>query len=100
LFYFYHCCGTVTIFYGYCSGSNFCQLAVNKGNQIHTFILCVCENLTDNIFLAYGSGTVFNYGCGSNFLTSYGSGSTRQKVTVPTVPVRQHCLLPILIPGS
>jgi hypothetical protein len=32
----------------------------------------------------------FYYGSGSNFLTSYGSGSgsTRQKVTVP---VRQHC---------
>jgi hypothetical protein len=38
-----------------------------------------------------GSGTVINYGSGSDFLTSYGSGSgsgsTRQKVTVPTVPV-------------
>jgi hypothetical protein len=36
-----------------------------------------------------GSGTVINYGSGSDFLTSYGSGSgsTRKKVTVPTVPV-------------
>jgi hypothetical protein len=38
----------------------------------------------------YGSGT----GSGSDFFTSYGSGSTRQKVTVPTVPfpvpVPQH----------
>jgi hypothetical protein len=36
----------------------------------------------------------FYYGSGSDFLTSYGSGSTRQKVTVPTlpVPVPQHCL--------
>ena len=38
-----------------------------------------------------GSGTVINYGSGSDFLTSYGSGygsdSTSQKVTVPTVPV-------------
>jgi hypothetical protein len=38
---------------------------------------------------------VINYGSGSDFLTSYrygsGSGSTRQKVTVPTVPVPQHC---------
>jgi hypothetical protein len=41
-----------------------------------------------------GSGTVINYGSGSDFLTSYGSGygsgSTSQKVTVP-VPVPQHC---------
>jgi hypothetical protein len=38
----------------------------------------------------YGSGTVINYGYGSDFLTSFdtGSGSTRQKVTVP---VPQHC---------
>ncbi len=34
----------------------------------------------------YGSGT----GSGSDFFTSYGSGSTRQKVTVPTVTVPQH----------
>jgi hypothetical protein len=46
----------------------------------------------------YGSGTIINYGSGSDFLTSYGSdsGSTRQKVMVPTVPVPvqvpQHCL--------
>jgi hypothetical protein len=32
----------------------------------------------------YGSGTVISNG--------YGSGSTRQKVTVPTVLVPQHCL--------
>jgi hypothetical protein len=40
-----------------------------------------------------GSGTVINYGSGSDFLTCYGSGSTSQKVTVPTVPVPvpQHC---------
>jgi hypothetical protein len=37
-----------------------------------------------------GSGTVINYGSCSDFLTSYGSGSTSQKVTVPTVPVPQH----------
>jgi hypothetical protein len=30
---------------------------------------------------------VISYGSGSDFLTSYGSGSTSQKVTVPTVPV-------------
>jgi hypothetical protein len=36
---------------------------LNEANQIHNFITS------------------------SDFLTSYGSGSTRQKVTVPTVPV-------------
>ncbi len=45
----------------------------NEGNQIHNFMS------------SSGSGTV----------TNYGSGSTCQKVTVPTVPVPvpQHCLL-------
>ncbi len=44
-----------------------------EGNQIHNFISS----------------------SGSDFLTSYGSGSgsTSQKVTVPTVPVPQHCYL-------
>ncbi len=55
----------------------------NEGNQIH------------NVISSSGSGTVINYGSGSDFLTSYGSGSgsTSQKVTVPTVPVPvpQHC---------
>ncbi len=54
----------------------------NEGNQIH------------NLMPSSGSGTVINYGSGSDFLTSYGSGygsgSTSQKVTVPTVPVPQH----------
>jgi hypothetical protein len=61
-----------------------------EGNQIYTYIS------------SSGSGTVINYGSGSgsDFLTSYGSGSgsTRQKVTVPTVPVPvpvpQHCFHP------
>jgi hypothetical protein len=52
---------------------------LDEGNQIHNFIS------------SSGSGTVINYGSGSDFLTSYGSGSgsgsTNQKVTVPTVPV-------------
>ncbi len=48
---------------------------LNEGNQIHNFIS------------SFGSGTVINNGSGSDFLTSYGSGSTWQKVTVPTVPV-------------
>jgi hypothetical protein len=61
---------------------------LNEGNQIHNFMS------------SSGSGTVINYGSGSDFLASYGSGygsgSTSQKVTVPTVPVPvpvpQHCL--------
>ncbi len=52
-------------------------------------------NQTHNFLSSFGSGTVINYGSGSDFLTSYGSGSgsTSQKVTVPTVPVPvpQHC---------
>ncbi len=32
--------------------------------------------------LYYGSETVINYGSGSDFLTSYGSGFTRKKVSV------------------
>jgi hypothetical protein len=63
----------------------------NEGNQIYKFMS------------SSGSGTVINYSSGSDFLTSYGSsygsGSTSQKVTVPTVPVPvpvpQHCLLPL-----
>ncbi len=37
---------------------------------------------------------MINYGSGTDFLTSYDSGSTSQKVTVPTirVPVPQRCL--------
>jgi hypothetical protein len=68
----------------------------NEGNQIHNFIS------------SSGSGTVINYGSGSgsDFLTSYGSGygsgSTSQKVTVPTVPVPvpQHCFYPASGSGS
>jgi hypothetical protein len=50
------------------------------------------ENQIYNFMSSSGSGTVINYGSGSDFLTSYGSGygSTSQKVTVPTVPVPQH----------
>jgi hypothetical protein len=63
----------------------------NEGNQIH------------NLISSSGSGTVINYGSGSDFLTSYGSGygsgSTSQKVTVPTVPVPQHCLKNSNIPN-
>ncbi len=42
---------------------------LNEGNQIYNFIS------------RSGSGTVINYGPGSDFLTSYGSGTTSQKVT-------------------
>jgi hypothetical protein len=56
----------------------------NEGIQIHNFMS------------SSGSGTIINYGSGSDFLPSYGSGygsgSTSQKVTVPTVPV------PVLVP--
>jgi hypothetical protein len=58
-----------------------------------TILYCVFVR-TFAIPFYYGSGTVINYGSfGSNFLTSYGTDSTRQKVTVPTVRVRvpQHC---------
>jgi hypothetical protein len=51
---------------------------LNEGNQIHNFVS------------SSGSGTVINYGSGSYFLTSYGSGSTSQKVKVPAVPVPQR----------
>jgi hypothetical protein len=37
---------------------------LNEGNQIHNFIS------------SSGPGAVINYGSGSDFLTSYGSGST------------------------
>jgi hypothetical protein len=61
------------------------KIFLNEGNQIHNFIS------------SSDSGTIINYGgggSGSDFLTSYGSGSgsTSQKVTVPTVPVPQRCL--------
>ena len=65
----------------------------NEGNQIHNFMS------------SSDSGTIINYGSGSDFLTSYGSGygsgSTSQKVTVPTVPVPvpQHCLKNSNIPN-
>jgi hypothetical protein len=55
------------------------EKTLDEGNQIHNFIS------------SSGSGTVINYGSGSDFLTSYGSSSgsgfASQKVTVPTVPV-------------
>jgi hypothetical protein len=49
---------------------------LNEGNQI--------KNLISS------SGNVINYGSDSDFLTSYGSGSTSQKVTFLTVPVPQR----------
>jgi hypothetical protein len=57
-------------------------------------ILCFVFVTTFLIPIYYGSRTVISYGSGSDFFTSYrygsGSGSTWQKVTVPTVPVPQH----------
>ncbi len=54
------------------------------------------KEIKHNFMSSSGSGTVINYGSGSDFLTSYGSGfgSTSQKVTVPTVPV------PVPVPVS
>ncbi len=51
---------------------------LNEGNQINNFIS------------SSGSGTVINYGSGSDILTSSGSGTTSQTVTVRTVPVPQQ----------
>ncbi len=63
---------------------------LSEGNQIHYLIS------------SSGSGTVINYSSGSDFLTSYRSGSTRQKVTVPTVPVPvpQHLAAGIVDTGG
>ncbi len=62
---------------------------LNEGNQTHNFIS------------RSGSRTVINYGSGSDFLTSYGSGSTSQKVTVP-VPQRWLRCIPTFenVPGE
>ncbi len=57
---------------------------LNEGNKIHNFIS------------GSGSGTVINYGSGSDFLTSYGSssgsgsGSTRQKLRFLRFRFRFH----------
>ncbi len=55
---------------------------LKKGIQIHNFLSISA------------SGSVINYGSGSDFLTSYGSGSTSQKINVPMVPVPvlQRCM--------
>jgi hypothetical protein len=50
---------------------------LNEGNQIHNFMS------------SSGSGTAINNGSGSDFLTSYGSGSSSQKVTVPVQLVKK-----------
>ncbi len=63
---------------------------LNEGNKIYNFNLCVCENFCDTILLRSGTVIIGNYG--SDFLTSSGSGSTWQKVTVPMV------LIPFLVP--
>jgi hypothetical protein len=53
---------------------------LNEGNQIHNFIS------------SSGSGTVINYGSGSDFLTKYGSGSgsTGQKLRFLRFRFRFH----------
>ncbi len=43
----------------------------------YTILYCVFVG-TFVIPFYYGAGTVINYGSGSDFLTSHGSGSTRQ----------------------
>ncbi len=65
---------------------------VNEGNQIHNFISSSSQmKVIKYTISSSGSGTVYNNGSGSDFLTSYGSGfgsgSTSQKVTIPMVPV-------------
>jgi hypothetical protein len=60
--------------------------------EIKSTILCWVLVRTFVIPFYYDARTVINYGSGSDFLTSYDSGSTRQKVAVPTVPVPKHCL--------
>jgi hypothetical protein len=65
---------------------------LNEGNQIQFYTVFV---RTFVIPFYYGSRTVIYYGSDSDFLTSYGSCSIGQEVTVPTVPVPvlvpQHC---------
>jgi hypothetical protein len=62
---------------------------LNEGNQIHNFILYVRTSVISFYYgsgSGFGSGTVINYGSGSDFLAGYGSGSASKKVTVPSVP--------------
>ncbi len=55
------------------------------------YLQSVCENFCDSFYYGSGygsgSGTVIKDGSGSDFLARYGSGSgsARQKVTVPLV---------------
>jgi hypothetical protein len=51
---------------------------LNEGNQVHNFIS------------SSSSGTVINYGSGSDFLTSSGSGSTSQKLRFLRFGFRFH----------
>ncbi len=50
----------------------------------YTILYCVCENFCDSFYYcsgsSSGSGTVINYGSGSDFLARYGSGSASQKL--------------------
>jgi hypothetical protein len=77
------CCGIVTIFYG--SGSDFWK-SYGSGSAYGSNLWKVMIPVPVTVpapYLYHKKQTVINYG----------SGSTRQKVTVPTVlvPVPQHC---------
>ncbi len=63
-----------------------------KKENKYTSLYCVSENFCDSFYYGSGSGsgTVINYGSGSDFLARYGSDSASQRVTVPTVPVPQR----------
>jgi hypothetical protein len=77
----YNCSSTQHINYEmFCLQTGVTEKMLNEGNQIHNFIP------------SSGSGTVINYGSGSDFLSSYDSFSASLKVTVPMVLVSQHCL--------
>ncbi len=58
---------------------------LNEGNQTHNFIS------------SSGSKTVINYGSGTDFLTSYGSGSVIQEIPIP---VPQHWCKDLLPAGK
>ncbi len=71
---------------------------LNEGNQNTQFHTVSVRTFVIPFYYGTGSGsgTVINYGSGSDFLARYGSGSgsASQKVTVSTVPVPapQRCL--------
>jgi len=68
--------------------------------RIHTKMSWI-RNTAFVILIYYRSGIVINFGSGSNFLTSYGSGSTRKKVTVPQhwfqIPLFSTCFFQVVL---